>query len=564
MSVAQRLTIFGLLISMVATACAPGPGAASGSQNPLSAAAPTRIVTAIMGDPHTVSEYLNPASLVAGIRELDRLLHAGLTYKDDQGATQAQLAAAVPTLENGLWTVAPDGRMETVWKLRADARWHDGAPLTSADLAFTGKLSHDRSLAFFRAQILDLVVGFEETDPATLTIRWRAPHVEADGVFPRPLPKHILDKLYTEEPELLKDHPYWTSEFVGAGPFKLKEWVRGSYVVLAAFDQYVLGRPKVDEVEVRFILDPNVMIANLMAGSLGMSLGRGISFDQAIETRHRWKDGAVELKDSSWIAVYPQLLTPNPPVIGDLQFRRALLQAIDRQGMVDSIQHGLVEIAHSFVAPSAPEYQEIQASIVRHEFDSRSAAQLLEGLGFTKGPDGGLRDAAGQKLGVELRAIAGYDIHIKSQLAVADYWQRLGLGVGNTVVPTQRVADREYLATMPGFEVRRQGNTVSSSTLDNLYSSKAPVSENNFVGNNIPRYRNPEYDALHDRFLATIPLAERMLVLHNLVRHVTEQLPWMGLYFDAEPVLIGNRVKKVNSGNQSSMTWNAQDWEVRN
>jgi peptide/nickel transport system substrate-binding protein len=48
-----------------------------------------------------------------------------------------RLAAELATLENGRWQILPDGRMTTTWKLRPNLTWHDGAPLTSDDIAFT-------------------------------------------------------------------------------------------------------------------------------------------------------------------------------------------------------------------------------------------------------------------------------------------------------------------------------------------------------------------------------------------------------------------------------------------
>ena len=70
-----------------------------------------------------------------------------------------------------------------------------------------------------------------------------------------PLPKHLLERPYLDDKAGFLEHPYWNQEFVGTGPFKLREWVKGSVVSLVANEEYVLGRPKIDEVEVRFIAD---------------------------------------------------------------------------------------------------------------------------------------------------------------------------------------------------------------------------------------------------------------------------------------------------------------------
>ena len=68
----------------------------------------------------------------ADTREID-----GLTVKDHQGLLHPTLGDALPSVENGLWKVFADGRMETTYPIRAGAQWHDGTPLTGDDLAFT-------------------------------------------------------------------------------------------------------------------------------------------------------------------------------------------------------------------------------------------------------------------------------------------------------------------------------------------------------------------------------------------------------------------------------------------
>ena len=75
-------------------------------------------------------DKLNPAN-VSGGPEVTDLVNAGLTGPGDQGPLLPRLAEAVPTAENGLWVVQPDGRMETTWRIRSGAYWHDGTPLTA-------------------------------------------------------------------------------------------------------------------------------------------------------------------------------------------------------------------------------------------------------------------------------------------------------------------------------------------------------------------------------------------------------------------------------------------------
>src|SRR5205807_6546177 len=105
-------------------------------------------------------------------------------------------------------------------------------------------------------------------------------------------------------------------------------------------------------------------------------------------------------------------------IVTDLQFRRALMYGTDRQELVDSIQGGLSSIAHLYLPPSEPEYAEVQDSAIRYEYDPRRAAQLIEGLGYSRGSDGIYRSAGGDRLAVELRS-NGEPVTEKSIVPVA-------------------------------------------------------------------------------------------------------------------------------------------------
>ena len=105
-----------------------------------------------------------------------------------------------------------------------------------------------------------------------------------------------------------------------------------------------------------------------------------------------------------------------------------VMYALDRQGMSDSLQAGRAPVAHAYIEPASPYYKDIEASVVKYEYDPRKTAELIESLGYIRGPDGFYRDSAGQKLVVESRTNAGDDLKEKMVLVGADYWQRAGLG----------------------------------------------------------------------------------------------------------------------------------------
>jgi peptide/nickel transport system substrate-binding protein len=509
---------------------------------------------------------INPGTVVTpGHEELERLVNVGLAIIDDQGILRGQLAETVPSVENGLWQVLPDGRMETSFRLRKGIQWHDGAPFTADDVVFTSRAEQDRELPIRRDVAYEWVEGIDAPDPLTLTVRWRRPYIQADWLFNSSamLPAHLLEKPYIEDKTSFPLLPFWTQEFIGTGPFKLREFVRGSHVIVTANDSYILGRPKVDEVEVKLIPDINTLLANVLAGTVDVTMGRGIAIEQGIQTRDQWSEGGMDMAFRSWMVMYPQFINPTPALLANVQLRGALLYAIDRQEMADSIQAGVVPVAHAFLNPREPDYKAVESSIVRYAYDPARATQLIEELGYRRGADGALRDAANQRLLIEPWTTAETAIHLKTIFPVADYWQRIGIAAEPQVLPAQRAQDREYRANFPSFLVWRQPNDLAS--LRRHHSSQAPLPENNYVGTNNARYVNAEWDVLIDRLYTTIPHGERNQVLAQMVRHMTENLIVLGLFYDTEPSFIANRLKNVapSRADGSNMAWNAHEWDTR-
>jgi peptide/nickel transport system substrate-binding protein len=563
-----------LLLASILVACAaPPPSPSAGGQAPSEPAAPSqptgpkRIVTAVVGQPSVWVERLRSGPRI-GAWNLYELTTAGMTLIDAQGDLQPQLAEAVPSLENGLWKLLPDGTMETTWKLRPNLTWHDGAPLTSADVVFTAQLDQDRDLPFLRAAPYSAVDTVEAPDPQTVLVRWKRPYIDADRLFTRSyaslVPKHLLEGPYTADKSKLVDQPYWSSDYVGAGPYKIQSFDRsGGPIILQAFDGYALGRPKIDEIEVRPFAAADALMVGVLAGSVDVTLGSpGLSIDQAIEIANQWRDGHVERTPYDWVPMHPQLLTPSPSVVGNAEFRKAMMYALDRQGIAESLSNGWGQKADSFMNPNQPQYREIEARIIKYEYDPRKAATMLEGLGYAKGPDGIYRDGTGQQLAVELRSLAGSQLPYRS--AVADQWRTLGVAVEELTIPPQRANDTEYRATFPAFEVLPQPNDLAGLPL--LHSRFTRLPENNFSGgNNWSRMMDPQFDALLDRWQATIPKAERIQVLGQILYEISDRLNVMPLAYGVRPIVISNRMQGVGVGVsiEASQAWNVHAWDVR-
>lgn len=565
-----RLTTLVVLLASVA-ACAPSVPGSPGSGETTRATGPKRITAAIAGRDPLNLRSTTGATLGGsepGINVIEELIHAGITIRDDHNRLRPVLAEAVPSVENSLWRLSPDGQMETTWTIRSDASWQDGTPFTAQDLLFTVTVSLDPDMI-----VLGQHVGFSYLDRArapddrTITVSWKQPYIDADALFSTmfamPLPRHLLEAPYRDNKRGFTDLPYWNHDFVGTGTFRISDWVDGSHMTLAANDQYVLGRPKLDEIVVKFIPDPNTMAATMLAGEVDVNLGRGLSLEQAVQVRDQWTGGHLEVGlPGNWLVAWPQFVDPRPPVLLDPQFRKALVHALDRQEMTEVIQRGLAPVAHGYIDTRLPEYRELDRFVEKYEYDPRKAIQMIEGTGYSRGSDGSFRDSTGQRLTLEIRDIATDD-SVKAQLAMAGYWQRIGIGVESISIAPQRLRDREYRATRGGFEVT--SNAAGVRGLRRAHSSLTALPANNYGTNgNEARYINPEFDALLDRLISTIPTAARMEILGQLLHLTSDQVTLIPLFYGVEPMVVNNRLAGIgpHTAPEGTNAWNAYEWDV--
>jgi ABC-type transport system substrate-binding protein len=287
-------------------------------------------------------------------------------------------------------------------------------------------------------------------------------------------------------------------------------------------------------------------------------MGRGLDLEQAVGITSQRQDVRVIQAVGGCLCAFPQFLNPNPAVIADAQFRRALSHATERQAYADSLQNGLVPEAQVFLGPNEAAFADLQPFVTRYEFDVRKTAQMVEGLGFTRGSDGFFRDPAGQRLTVEMRTTPNEEIGKKLLFAVADSWQRAGIAVEPIVIPPQQATDREWRANFPGFDMVNQPSTLN--LFQRFLGREASLAENEYRGNNRMRYRSAELDGFIDKYFLTIPLPERVQAAGQAIRHITSNSVVLSLLYNASPVIMNNRLENVEATN---VAWNGHEWNLK-
>jgi peptide/nickel transport system substrate-binding protein len=317
---------------------------------------------------------------------------------------------------------------------------------------------------------------------------------------------------------------------------------------------------------VYYIADANTLASNLLSGTVDVAPIIG-SLDLATQLQRQWHEGEARFNfgADNWVALFPQFIDAHPAAITDLRFRRALVYAINRQEIIDTLAFGLSPIPHSLLSPQQEAYQHIEADLPRYEYDPRQAALLLESMGYRKAPSGSYVDEAGQPLELEIRS-GPQEQAARPAEATAHYWQQLGIHATAVRPSAQQFGDLVYQATFPSYLVVNGPNDLTE--LRYLHSAQTRLPSNNYravgIGNR-SRYMNPEFDGLLETYFRTISTPERTQALGQVVRHVADQVTVTGLFYNPTPGAVANRVTKVSaSWPGTGIAWNVYEWDVRN
>src|SRR5438477_515890 len=356
-----------LVAVLAAAACAPAaPSSAPPAEGPRPAA-PPKVVRVDNRKENTAGISIF-ATNNASQRETTWTFHAGLTAYDAQSKLVGRLASKVPSVSDGDWKVNPDGTMDVTWKLRPNVTWHDGAPLTADDVALGYQMYLDPELPTQRTGGVDLVRDVTVVDPSTLVVHWKQAYYNgnvSDLTDVSPVPVHIVGDAYRSgDKKAFANSPYWTTDFIGLGPYRLTQWVGGSFMEGTAFDNYVLGRPKIDRVLIQIAYDPNASLAGLLAGELDLIPQALTANDR--ETLDRRPDIAVFQWPTSTSGAIWQWRDTTAPWVGDernataLKFRTAFMSLLDRQALSDTFAPG-GGIANLYITPEDPAYKLVEA-----------------------------------------------------------------------------------------------------------------------------------------------------------------------------------------------------------
>jgi peptide/nickel transport system substrate-binding protein len=505
-----------------------------------------------------------------------RLFNAALALRDGRGEARPYLAEALPQLNSESWRVLPDGGMETTWRLRPNLTWHDGAPLSAEDFVFAWRVYTAPGLAgVFFPSPQDLIQDLRAPDARTLVIHWRTLYADAGAIIEEeldPLPRHLLEVDFiaaqddADVRESFMTRRYWSTEHVGAGPFRFTAWEPGSHLQGEAFAGHALGRPKIDRLIVRFISDENTAATNILAEHITYTMQLTLRFEQGAFLHREWSAngrGVVIFTGSSSSTITFQLRPEflQFPALADVRVRRAFVHGTDRQAQLDGIFDGQGSISHTYISREESFYPEIERAVVKYPYDPRRAEQLMQEAGYRKDRDGIFASESGGRLQPTLWVTSGSQTE-RLLAIMASAGPAAGFEFQPRVIPTAQARNDETRATFPGL--LNYGITRGLSRVWETFSSgQIGSAANRWSGQNRGGWASAEYDRLVEAMNSTLERGERMRRMAAVARLLSEELPNFPLFPNLGAVTHLSTLKGPEAGTpDTTWYWDIQDWEL--
>ncbi|SDC53204.1 peptide ABC transporter substrate-binding protein [Belnapia rosea] len=478
---------------------------------------------------------------------------------------------SLPTLGNGgaRLETTPDGKpgIRVTYRLRADARWGDGRPVSAEDLRFAWEAGREGATGFGPAEFYRSAYELIVEDARTVTLRYDKVTFEYNsaGDF-QPLPAHIDRARWQDDPRGYRNRTAYDTETTNpglwSGPWRVTAVQPGAGVTLERNEAWAGPAPAFRRIQIRTIENTAAMEAQLLAGQLDMVAGElGLPVEQAAALERRTAGRfRIEYKPG---LIYEHLdLRLDQPLLADRRVRQALLLAIDRAQIVARLFEGRQVVADSGVNPLDPMHD---PQVQRWPHDPVRAAALLEAAGWRPGPDGIRRNAAGERLSLELMTTAGNRARESVQQVIQGMWRQAGIEARIRNEPPRvlfgETLSRRRFTGAALFAWISSPENVPRST---LHSEEIPTAARNWSGQNYTGYRNPEMDALLEAIPQELDRERRRALWSRLQAIFAEDLPQLPLWFRADAHVWPRWLEGVRpTGHLNPTSLWAEEWRVR-
>lgn len=539
----RRFTALLLLVAWLATGCTRTATTTAGARHDWTV--PHVLRFADISDPDNLNEYLSTMDLVYF---LSSMIYSYLVVANDRGELEGDLATEVPTLANG--GISKDGKTY-IYHLHRNVRWHDGVPMTSADVKFSWEAVINRNNNTLHREGYTEVASIGTPDPYTVVVHLRRRYPPFVTKFFTPLqeggkpilPGHVLARYAS-----INQVPFNAAP-IGTGPFKFVKWDRGRKIVLARNDLYFKGRPKLERVEFNIIPNDQTILNEIRLHHLDLIASPSTTL---YSQYRRLQDVVTSL--SPWNSQSLLIMNESHPGLDDVNVRRALTMSIDYGAIIDKLTHGSAEQAYDYIPPTAIGYTKNPP----FKYDPARANAMLDAGGWKRGTDG-VRSKNGTRLDYTLDIIAGSDSERMISVQLQQYFAAIGVRLSvktyayNAIfTPDGPIYGNRYDFATYGVTLGWDPDLSYYVGCDSFYPK----------GENVYRYCDRQVDDLERRGLQTDDPRQRAAVYSQAERIMWNTIPYIPLY-ERRRITVRSPDLKNFTTNPSSTPWyNMWQWDI--
>ncbi|SDT16919.1 peptide/nickel transport system substrate-binding protein [Paenibacillaceae bacterium GAS479] len=426
-------------------------------------------------------------------------------------------------------------------KLKANAKWNDGQPVTAEDIAFFINTIKDPAAAAPGISSFDKVDKVEVVDAQTAKITMKsvfAPFL--NNLVTAIVPSHILKDVPVTK---LQDHAYGKDPAVTVsnGPWKWTEWKQKQYNTLDKDANYWAkdtNDVNIEKVIHKVYADQNTNVQAIIKGDIDLVGAIPVTSVEAVKAK-----GLNVLLAPGPLYEYMSFNFnkmnfggKESPFTGE-KTRQAIAYSLNRQGMLDNILKGTGQALNAPFLPGT--WADPGADAVAYDYNVEKAKQLLAEDGWKDTNDNGIVDKNKVEFEFELQYNAGNSRREQVSTVIQDNLKDIGIKVSTKGIDFSSWIEQNIT---PGkYQAALQAWSLNSPDPDGESTFAAKYFPPN--GQNSGWYNNPTLDKLWVEGYSTTDQAKRKEIYKQVAQQISTNLPYVFLYQYGTPEVLGPRIK---------------------
>ncbi|MBL8049738.1 MAG: hypothetical protein JNM46_00825 [Anaerolineales bacterium] len=443
-------------------------------------------------------------------------------------------------------------QMIVTFRMRPDLTWSDGTPVVADDSIYAFEIQADTNV---NSYLINRTQIYEAAD--THVLQWFGVPGFIDPTyfanFWHPAPKHLWSEFSAEE---LASIDIASRTPTGWGPYMVKEWFPNDHITLMKNPYYFRtqdGFPKTDEINFRFISDPDEALSELIAGRCdildpSINLDNHVGLLKEMQTAEQAQVFVTTGMSVEWLGIG---ITPasydngynqqqdRQNYFADVYTRQAIAYCLNRQAVVDNVLFGFTSVPTSYVPPSHPVFD---SNLDVIPYDPEVGISLLEQAGWQDHDD----DATTPRRAINVRNVA-YNTPLQLNYYTVSTAQRrqvtalleeslaeCGIGLNVQYFSQNELYAPTGLLFSRQFDLAEYALGVESvePACHWFMTSEIPNAENDFIGTNITGFSNAEYDVACRTAQSSLRGEQDYLNAYRQTQIIlSEELPAIPLYY---------------------------------